>query len=126
MLKHEGLTSISNIEARWVLKMFVQSFSINRRRVAAQSKRILLTACLTLVLSISFVVSQDPMTVYAAPDVATGGHQDRRPDRERPVATATATPSQGSSGSGTSQGASSGSSSSDGSSSQARPRLVRH
>ncbi len=100
--------------------MVNRTFGMSRQRVAAQGKRIFLTAVVALMLSVSFVVCQEPVAVYAAPSGATSGRQDRRPDRERPVATSTATPSQGSSGSGLAQNGSSGSTTS-----QARPRLVR-
>ena len=94
------------------------SFHMSRQQIVAKTNRIILTACVALMFSVTFIVIQEPAAVYAAPSAATGGRYDRRPDRERPVVADTST--QGTSSTTTSSGSSSSSATS-----QARPRLVR-
>ncbi|MCC6456490.1 MAG: hypothetical protein IT328_16155 [Caldilineaceae bacterium] len=85
-------------------------FQMNLRMAMSSFRREITVCCLAAILAVTLGLSLEVQPVSAAPVSAPTIRQDRRPDRERPVAT---------------QQGSSQTSASSGSTSHARPRLVR-
>jgi hypothetical protein len=86
-------------------------FQGNRRIVMNTFRRGIMVCCLATMLAMTLGLALDAQPVSAAPVSAPNIRQDRRPDRERPVATQ--------------QSSSQSSASNSGSTGHARPRLVR-